>query len=160
MKLDSSEISLKLIRYRKQILLACFGLLITFAIGIGIVGFLAYQTEVFAKDKVSAIQIDAKNTLFEASVTQVGFVEGFLLNLASGWVQKNLASTETVRFGAGLSCFDALGGPNPKVIIDHVKAQVDDATLLARLNELSASLDKSAPQANGSASCASWILRG
>lgn len=157
MKFETSKKILILTRYRKPIL---FGFLVAFAIGMGAMGFLVYRTGIFAKAKVSAIQNDVTETVPEVSIHDGGVVERLLIGLASDWVQKNLSSTEAVRFKSGLSCFNALGGPSPRVIINRVKAQVDDVNLLARLNELGTSFDKSAPQVNGSASCASWILSG
>jgi hypothetical protein len=149
-----------LTRYRKTILFGCLGLLLIFVIGVGAVGFLAHQTGIFAKDKISHLRDQVNESLSTVDVEQTGVVHGLWLNLASGWVKQNLASAETLRFWQGLSCIDAVGGPSPEAIINHVRTQVNDATHLARLDELIVNIEESALKANSSASCASWILSG
>jgi hypothetical protein len=120
----------------------------------------SYRSIVFVNSKVTTLQESTAEALSREGVAQAGLVEDFLMNTASRWVQQNLAMSETQRFRAGLACFGALGGPDPKQIVDHVKTRVDDARLLARLDDLGAGLEGSKPQANGVDACTSWILSG
>ena len=160
MKFDPSRIGVELVRYRKPILISLIGILTTIALGIGALGYLTYQAGIFAKDKVATIQNSVGQAVTKVEIGQGGVVEGVMVNLASAWVQQNLASAETAQFMTGLSCFDALGGPSPTAIINHLKAKTEDTLLLTKLEDLSTRLENIAPQANGSAACANWILSG
>ena len=157
---NKSNIVQLLRSYKGLWLAAGVSLLTLFLLGVGTIGFLGYQASAFVNSKVTTFRESTFETLSKDGVAQAGLIEDFLMNAASRWVQQNLATSETQRFGAGLACFGALGGPNQKQIIDHVKTRVDDARLLARLDDLGARLEKANPQTNGLDSCTSWFLSG
>jgi len=160
MESEMLKIKKVLMPYKKPFILVSLAILITAVVGLGAVGLIVYQSGIFVKSKVSSLHADAVETGISDATASRGVVEGLLMNVASSWVQQNLAAAETARFRAGLSCFDALGGPSPENIIAHVKTQVGDARMLTMLDELGASLHKSGSKVQGTASCANWILSG
>lgn len=85
MKLKLSKITVVLMDYGKSFLLACFGLLITFAISMGVAAVLARQTGIFAKLEVSDIQNDFSDMRSKSGVAQGSVTEGSLLNRSSVW---------------------------------------------------------------------------
>jgi hypothetical protein len=160
MRYERSEIKLLLMRYKKPLLLSSLAIVITCFVGLGAFGLIVYQSGIFVKDKVSSLPAGVVESNTLDAVAKGGVVESLLMNVASSWVQQNLAAAETARFKSGLYCFDALGGPSPESIIAHIKTKVGDARMLTMLDELGANLHKSEPKAQGTASCANWIFSG
>ena len=153
-----SQTRLLLARYKGPILLLSLCFVVSVILGLGTLGFIVYRSGVFVKDKVSFLQDKPFERVSFEAPSHGGIVEGLVMNVASHWVHQNLPISETPHFRAGLACFDALGGPNPKTMIDHVKTRISDQKVLARLNELRNTFEQGIPHDEGTGSCASWIL--
>ena len=145
-------------RYKMPLLLGSLALLITFFAAVGTAGYLAYQFGAFATEKVTVLQKGSLDTVAKINAGQEGFVKDFLISLARGWFQQELTSEDLARYKAGLACFDALGGPSPKIAIGYLKSQVEDRQVQVHLDALEKSLDLPKSQQGGAASCAAWIL--
>lgn len=137
MQQDVSKAAAKIMQYKKSILLGGLALLTIIFIGVGLVGVTLYQSAVFVKDKVS-------------------MTDNVVMDAASQWVHQNMAKTEVQTIISGLSCLDALGGPEPGQVIDYVKAQVGDPAIRTKLEEFGASFRKI--QNAGVGACANWIF--
>jgi hypothetical protein len=94
----------------------------------------------------------------EAVQTSQGFIEGFVVSLATIWLKNELAGVEIAQFKNGLACFDAMGGPSPGTIINHARQQIGDKLLIERLDNF-AKNNLSAP-VQGPSACAQWLLNG
>ena len=94
----------------------------------------------------------------ELPATAPGFVEGFIVGVASHWLNQGLASAEFASMKDGLACFDAIGGPSPSEMVNYAKSRTTDQAVLAKLKNLSSTLTPTT--SSGPASCAQWILNG
>lgn len=85
-------------------------------------GVLAYKATAFAWDEIQEVE---KNTGSQASQwvgERLEFFQDLGFRVAGGWLEQNLPSSELGQIKAGLHCFDAIGGPSPQEVLDHVKA--------------------------------------
>ncbi|MBC7533751.1 MAG: hypothetical protein H7318_19460 [Oligoflexus sp.] len=147
-------------RYRKQIMIAGIALATIVILGVVGLGFAVYKTASFTADKVQTWEQGLSKTGDQLTIPKdnQGLIEGFVLNVASEWLQQGLASKEAERVKNGLFCFDAIGGPSPIEIVSHVKKMVTDPHLSTKLEELNSSLSKEPSTATGPTSCANWFL--
>ncbi|MCX6110620.1 MAG: hypothetical protein NTZ90_13570 [Proteobacteria bacterium] len=154
--MDSNNVQEIIRRYRKPVIVAVGAMGAVLMLGVVGTGYAVYKTASFAADKLKSLEPGVSELPAQAS----GFVEGVVLNVASGWLQQGAASGKVAKVKNGLSCFDALGGPSPTEIVGYVQRTITDATLTTQLQDLNKSLSGSTTTANGPAACTSWLLNG
>lgn len=149
-------------RYKKWILIGAAGFMALFVITIGGIGFAVYQSASYVKENLSSLQIpdDMKVNADLGTLPGKGWTEDFVISIASMWLQQSLAEQDAAQLKAGLSCFDALGGPTPIEVVGYVKTQVTDVRVTKELDALAGTLQGSDSAHNGAAACASWMLNG
>lgn len=144
-------------RYKKVILIGGISVLTIGSLLLVGAGVVIYKSAAFATAEVKAWNIDRK--VVEAAPTaEPGFLEGVVLEVASGWLEQGLAGAELRPIKDGLSCFDALGGPSPAEIIIYVQSRTSDQVVHGQLSGLAERLKASSAPTSGPAACASWIL--
>ncbi|MCX6125833.1 MAG: hypothetical protein NTV34_13955 [Proteobacteria bacterium] len=143
-------------RYKKWILIAAVSGLVALTLGIGTLGFVAYQALSITSEKIKSSQLG--NVSYDVSLPKPGFIEDVMLGVATGWLKQSLVSAEVVSFKNGLACFDAVGGPKPLVVLDYLKARVTDEEVTKGLDSIANSLKSSSIPASEPAACANWIL--
>jgi len=149
-------------RYKKWIVIGGVGLMALFVITVGGIGFAVYQSAAYVKESFPSWQVPDEIKINDDKVVlpNKGWAEGFVISVASMWLQQSLAEQETAQLKEGLSCFDALGGPTPIEVVDYVKTKVSDARVTKELDALAKNLQGSDNSNNGPAACASWMLNG
>lgn len=158
--MDSKNIEETIRRYRKPIVVAIGTMSAVLMLGVVGAGYAVYKTATFATEKVRNLQPAVAESASQLPAQASSSLEGFVLSVASGWLQQGAASGEVAKVKSGLSCFDALGGPSPTEIVGYVQRTVTDTALASRLQDLSKSLSVGETTAKGPAACASWLLNG
>jgi hypothetical protein len=146
-------------RFMKLLLFSVLGLLGLLAVTVTGASYALYQTAGFAKDTISSWEFPPVS-LENLEIPDHGWIESFVISVSSLWLQQSLAEQDTVHLKNGLSCFDAIGGPSPLELVNHVKTKVNDARIAEELETLTASLQDSDSARNGPAACAIWLLNG
>ncbi len=160
MDLNTVYVRRVLSRYRKPVVVAGLATAAMLALAIVGAGYATYSTASFATDKLKTWQPGVAQTAAMLPAQASGFVEGVVLDVASGWLQQAAGLSDMTQVKSGLSCFDALGGPSPTEIVGHVQRTVTDPKLAAQLKDLTTSFGISGATVSGPAACASWILNG
>lgn len=145
-------------RYRKQLIIGATVLTTTLFIAVVGAGYAIYKIASFGGEKLKTLQPGITETVSDLPVQASGVIEESVLFLASGWLQQQAASPEFTQVKLGLSCFDALGGPSPTRIVEHVQKSVTDTTLTRQLQELNEKISNGAASTTGPAACANWLL--
>ncbi len=101
---------------------------------------------------------EAVRSMDQASQKASGYVEAFVLSAASDWLVQQAARAEVAHVAQGLSCFDALGGPSPKEVIDHAQSKLSNPSLEIDLRSIRQNLSVATPPRNGAAACAGWLI--
>jgi hypothetical protein len=158
MNLDKRELLRTLGRYKKHLIFAAlaFGILVTTAV-VGI-GYTVFKVASIASEKVQALEPGTKETAKETLQETAGALEGFVMTIAGLWLEQGLASQDVAQLKQGLSCFDAVGGPSPQTIIEHVKNSIPNNQMEDKLVQLSEKAGIGSIQSTGSTACAQWLL--
>lgn len=158
--MDTNGIQEIIRRYRKPVIVAVGAMGAVLMLGVVGASYAVYKTATFATEKVRTLQPGVAESASQLPAQASSFVEGVVLNVASGWLQQGAAGGELAQLRSGLSCFDALGGPSPAEVVGYVQRTITDTALTAQLQDLSKSLSSDETTANGPAACASWLLNG
>jgi hypothetical protein len=145
-------------RYRKHIIIGATVLTTTLIVAVVGAGYAVYKIASFGGEKIKTLQPGISETVSDIPVQASGFIEETVLIVASGWLQQQAASPEFTQVKLGLSCFDALGGPSPTRIVEHVQKSVTDSALNRQLQDLNEKIGSGAASTTGPAACANWIL--
>jgi hypothetical protein len=145
-------------RYRKQLIIGATVLTTTLVIAVVGAGYAVYKIASFGGEKLKTLQPGVTETVSNLPVKASGFLEESVLLIASGWLQQQAASLEFAQVKLGLSCFDAIGGPSPTRIVEHVQKTVTDSALTRQLQELNEKISNGAASTTGPAACANWLL--
>lgn len=121
-------------------------------------GYAVYKIASLGTEKLKTLQPGITETVSNLPQQTTGFLEESVLLLASGWLQQQAASPEFTQVKLGLSCFDALGGPSPTRIVEHVQKSVTDSALSNQLQMINDNISNGAASTTGPAACANWIL--
>ncbi len=143
-------------RYKKALVIGGISFLAFMGVLVVGAGVLVYKTAGLATQEIKTWK--AENGLPAISLPKPGFVEGVVLGVASGWLERSLAGPEVQSVKDGLSCFDALGGPSPSDVVTYVEGHTSSQQFRERLTGLKERLATSPATTTGPAACANWIL--
>jgi len=145
-------------RYRKPLIIGALVLTTTLFVAVIGTGYAVYKIASVGSEKLKTLQPGITETVSGIPVQTTGFIEESVLLIASGWLQQQAASPEFTQVKLGLSCFDALGGPSPTRIIEHVQKSVTDSAITKQLQVINEQISSGAASSTGPAACANWIL--
>lgn len=145
-------------RYKKALVIGSVSFIAFMGLLVVGAGVLMYKAAGFATQEVKTWK--AENGLPTISLPKPGFVEGVVMGVASGWLERSLASPEVQSVKDGLSCFAALGGPSPTDVVAYVESHTSDQQFRDRLSGLKQRLATLPGATTGPAACANWMLNG
>lgn len=173
MVVDRRELGRIAGRYKKHLIIGGVALVLTFVAGMTLIAFIVYKSFDYTADKVATWsgeageKVEQLNLPTDVAVPNIpdipappaGFVEGFMLTVASHWLEQGLASQEAGQIKQGLACIDAVGGPSPQKVVDYLQSRASEEHVVRKLAVLSQALNKEIG-VPGPAACANWVLNG
>lgn len=108
------------------------------------------QTDFDWKQKVDKLNPTDQNLAFITELT---------LSLTRQTLTQSLESGDLVTVIDGIACVDSIGGPNPKMVINHIRSKTSNELLTSRLAEVEQALNSGISR-RGSGQCLNWLING
>lgn len=144
--------------YRKPLLLAALAIGVTMTLLVSVFTWGAYRLLILPQMAVTST-VDEKGSSTNGLTKNEAKIHNIVLTVAGEALAQSLKTEDVKVFMDGLACVDAIGGPSPETVINHLKFGISDSSLVSQLEIIEKNLSGQIKN-SGPASCVDWILRG
>jgi hypothetical protein len=147
-------------KHKKPIIIGILAISATMILLVSLVIWGAYKVFLSpSQTQPVAVSIDKETLTTTPSPESVTTFGNAALAVFQGALTESLKSQEGNSFVDGLACVNAMGGPAPDVMIQHLRSRLSDEKLQSKLSAIEKQITNQV-QSRGSTACVSWFMGG
>jgi hypothetical protein len=157
--MDQLNLRQLLKRYRVPIIAVVASLSLGFLLLVSGLIYGSYVMVKKASSVVTAQSVQSGDATADVDGKSLGFLENLAIDITRQSMIESLRGEDVVALSDGLACLDAVGGPSPGAVMEHLRQEIKDVDVVARLNEVEQVLKQRIDQRTDGA-CMRWLING